>query len=557
MVFRNVPGLAYRHVDQREVELGMPGRILDEGWVRHYGKALSVARWERKCDYYAQHFPRYAAKWQARRGAAIHTHSDFGRPLIAWAERDARGVLMPLETACPDGGGPATLRILWTSHHLMDFAGTETYTLTVVGRLIERGHRVTVYSKFVEPLRAALSTLGAEIVDDLAQVRQRIFDVAHVQHNIGAYEVRDVFGELPLVFVAHGVLPFLEGAPVVDLGISRFLAVSEEVADRLRQQPDIADRVHLCRNLVDERQFRPRGPAAERPQRAVVLSNRIDGEAEAAIRGACAAMRIDVLFVGARFTTVPYGDLPWLLSAADVVFTLGRGAMEAMLCGRVPFVMDRDGADGLITPDVMPESMRCNFSGRARRLRLDSGGVQRELARYDSRQGPVLRELALRHFGAVERCAELEAHYRAAIEDRPLRRAAALAHAVAATVAAAVRETLGQAGNLERRRAARTTQPLPINGQARRLLAASLAERGWLEPARGLLEQALVEAPRRSPEESTTLVALAQLDVGAERFREALVALQRALAFDPQNAAARQTLARLEAQVQARAFRAS
>lgn len=449
------------------------------------------------------------------------------------------------------------LRILWTSHHLMDFAGTETYTLTVVGRLIERGHRVTVYSKFVEPLRGALAALGAEVVADLAQVRQHTFDVAHVHHNVGAYEVRDAFEELPLVFVAHGVLPFLEGAPVVDLGIARFLAVSEEVADRLREQVDIAERVHLLRNLVDERRFRPLSAPAERPAQAVVLSNRIDAETEAVIREACAAARIAPLFVGARFAPVAYRDLPWLLCAADVVFTLGRGAMEAMLCGRVPFVMDRDGADGLITPEDFGDSMRCNFSGRARRLRLDAVGVQRELARYDARHGAVLRELAIQQFGAVDRCAELEAHYHAAMGERPARSASALARAVAATVASAVRETLGQAANLERRRAGQATQTETSAGHARRLLAARLAEQGWLAPARELLEQVLAEAPRRSAEESATLVALAEIDVGAKRFREALLALQRVLAIDPQNASARRTLAHLEAQVQARAFPAS
>lgn len=58
--------------------------------VRHYGKCLSVEHWEETCRYYADHFPaRFADKWRDRMGQAIHTASDFGRPLVAWDELPA------------------------------------------------------------------------------------------------------------------------------------------------------------------------------------------------------------------------------------------------------------------------------------------------------------------------------------------------------------------------------------------------------------------------------------------------------------------------------------
>ncbi len=55
---------------------------------QHYGKSLSVAHWEETCDYYIAHFPyeTYGKKWEARKGKAIHTRSDFNRPLYPWGE---------------------------------------------------------------------------------------------------------------------------------------------------------------------------------------------------------------------------------------------------------------------------------------------------------------------------------------------------------------------------------------------------------------------------------------------------------------------------------------
>ncbi len=55
---------------------------------QHYGKSLSVEHWEETCDYYIRHFPfeTYGQKWLERKGRAIHTQSDFMRPLYEWGD---------------------------------------------------------------------------------------------------------------------------------------------------------------------------------------------------------------------------------------------------------------------------------------------------------------------------------------------------------------------------------------------------------------------------------------------------------------------------------------
>jgi glycosyltransferase involved in cell wall biosynthesis len=65
------------------------GKIRTELHCQHYGKSLSVAHWEETCDYYIRHFPfeTYGKKWKERKGKAIHTESDFKRPLYEWGEK--------------------------------------------------------------------------------------------------------------------------------------------------------------------------------------------------------------------------------------------------------------------------------------------------------------------------------------------------------------------------------------------------------------------------------------------------------------------------------------
>lgn len=86
MLWRNRPQIVFAEGDGRTPR-GME-RITTDLYCQHYGKSLSVAHWEETCDYYIKHFPfdTYGKKWTERKGRAIHTESDFGRPLYAWGE---------------------------------------------------------------------------------------------------------------------------------------------------------------------------------------------------------------------------------------------------------------------------------------------------------------------------------------------------------------------------------------------------------------------------------------------------------------------------------------
>ncbi len=71
----------------REPILDYGDRLLFKGFVRHYGKAMSVEEWEATCRYYGHHLPEpYQSKWLNRMGKAVKRDfkSDFGNKLIKW-----------------------------------------------------------------------------------------------------------------------------------------------------------------------------------------------------------------------------------------------------------------------------------------------------------------------------------------------------------------------------------------------------------------------------------------------------------------------------------------
>jgi hypothetical protein len=86
MLWRNRPEIGFAEGDGRTPR-GMKS-VKTDLYCQHYGKSLSVEHWEETCDYYIKHFPfeTYGKKWTERKGQAIHTESDFKRPLYEWGE---------------------------------------------------------------------------------------------------------------------------------------------------------------------------------------------------------------------------------------------------------------------------------------------------------------------------------------------------------------------------------------------------------------------------------------------------------------------------------------
>lgn len=86
MLWKNSIDVNFFGLDAREPKV--PGQCETKFHCQHYGKSLSYDHWEATCEYYVNHFPwiPYGKKWQERKGKALHSESDFGRPLFRWGK---------------------------------------------------------------------------------------------------------------------------------------------------------------------------------------------------------------------------------------------------------------------------------------------------------------------------------------------------------------------------------------------------------------------------------------------------------------------------------------
>lgn len=306
------------------------------------------------------------------------------------------------------------MNCLLATHHYLEYTGTETYLLTLARELLSLGHRPFLYAPYLGGAVARETRrLGVEIADRLDRFAGAPLEVAHVSHNLVAYQVRRAFPALPMVFVSHGVVPFLEQPPAADLGVHAFVAVSEEVAANLAASGVPREAIRIVRNFVDVERFRPDGPVAPRPRRLLVLSYRMEDDIEARLRRAAAAAGIRVSRIG-RGRRLARDVRPHILRA-DVCVTGGRGVLEAMACGRPVIAHDYRHGDGMITRGNVMALAACNFSGRARRETFDEERWRRELASCRPEMGEENRRIAVELFSARRAAEDLVALYREAI----------------------------------------------------------------------------------------------------------------------------------------------
>lgn len=310
------------------------------------------------------------------------------------------------------------MKILITNHQLRDYSGSDIFTYVIADFLTRRGHTVTVYSKYLGKVAADLVRLKIRIIDDLSEISKERFDIAHIHHNINALEIRYYFPKIPMVFLSHGVLPTLEKPPCININLNHFLAVSEEVRDHLATLGKVENKIFVFRNIVDCEKFCPTKPINASPKSALVLSNKIDNTCEETIRQACEDMGIRCKFVGLNHEVVEQDRLPAEINEADIVFSLGRGVIESMLCGRIPIVFDYLGGDGMVTPINFDDLKRCNFSGRRNKFRFNVTELKNEIEKYQSGWADILRGLSLKEFNANTHIDRLIQIYHNIAEDK-------------------------------------------------------------------------------------------------------------------------------------------
>lgn len=306
------------------------------------------------------------------------------------------------------------MRVLLATNHYFDFTGSETFAYTMARALAGRGCDVSLYAPFTGGAIAYQTrSQGIPVFHDPKELTAANFDVIQASHNLVALEVRLHFPDVPLVFLSHGVLPFLEQPPVDDLNISRYLAVSEEVRENLVTRGVPEKQISIFRNGIDTERYQPQDDIRPKPERILVVSNRLNAELRKVLETVCRNENLELTFIGDKGRLEERPEE--YMNRADVCVSLGRGILEAMSCGRAALVFGYNGLDGMVTAENIDEIQKCNFSGRRFKREITVESLASELKKYRQEMGAANRRLVLSRFAIGANVGTLLDEYEAAI----------------------------------------------------------------------------------------------------------------------------------------------
>ena len=304
------------------------------------------------------------------------------------------------------------MKILMTNNSLDRRGGSESYLEVASAELRRLGHEIVLFSGHLGETADRLRHSGFDVHDRLADLPRDV-DVIHGQHTNVIALVRERLPTVPLAFACHSWLISIED-PVSALGAGAYVVFNDVTRRRLAAHSATTgtDIIRLRQPVEVTFADALREPINEAPRRAVAVSRSMRLLPQRLER-ACAASGIAFEWVGAEHTqsTDPRREM----RAADIVFAVGRTALEAMVDARAVLVIDESMRGGWVTDASYASLEADGFTGRYASAVDD---VEVLLAQYSRDLGGQARFLACQHHAAQHHAADLVEVY-SSVADLP------------------------------------------------------------------------------------------------------------------------------------------
>ncbi|PKN94788.1 MAG: hypothetical protein CVU44_02990 [Chloroflexi bacterium HGW-Chloroflexi-6] len=274
------------------------------------------------------------------------------------------------------------LCVLITNAFIRDWSGSELYVRDLAIELIKRGHKPIVYSPRIGELADVLRRKSIPVVKDLSSIAVKP-DLIHGQHHLETMTALSRFPETPAVFFCHGWLPW-EEIPPLHPRIIQYVTVSEALHDRLLFECGIpAEKITTILNSVDIERFRSRPPLPDIPRRALVFnSHASEANILGTIREACSQNGIAMDAIGYGNGNPSFSPEKQL-GNYDIIFAVGRAALEGLATGAAVICCGLEGASQMVTTQNLEWLRSNNFGIRVLNLPLTTDYLSAEIKRYD------------------------------------------------------------------------------------------------------------------------------------------------------------------------------
>jgi hypothetical protein len=294
-------------------------------------------------------------------------------------------------------------------------SGTVIYTRDLALELLRRRHRPIVYTWLGGAVGRQLRAAGVPVYEDLWRIRE-VPDVVHGHHRPLVRGAILRFAGVPVLAFCHNPTDPWDAAEP-DPQIRRYLGVSKLCRQRFLDLGAPAAAVEIRPNFVDLRRFVPRGPLPASPARALVYSNYATADTHLpAIAAAAERLGLALEVIGSGVGR-SVDDPERLLPGFDLVFAVGKSALEAMAVGAAVVLVDRPGLGPMVTAAELPRLREMNFGLAALVDPVTPEGIERAVALYDATDAARVSEMVRAACGLETAATDLLALYRQTIEE--------------------------------------------------------------------------------------------------------------------------------------------
>lgn len=411
------------------------------------------------------------------------------------------------------------MRVLFTNNTLAERAGSELYVRDVAIALARRGHQPVCYSTLLGAVAEDLRAATIPVIDNLAQLAVPP-DIIHGQHHLDTMTAALRLPGVPVVYFCHGWDPWEETPPRFPT-IQLYVVTSDLIHERLQCMYGIAsEKIRVIRNFVDLARFQLRSSFAPRPRRALAFGNYLpEAGCLETLRQACAARGIELDAMGTSSGRIE-AHPEEALGQYDIVFGMGRCALEALASGAALIVCGYAGLGDMVVPDNYGEMRRFNFGLRCLRQPLTVEAVTTAIDRYDAGQAKCVSLRARSEIDLDDAVTQILAVYQEAVAGYREERAAPqilLQHT--SDYIRGIAEFVKNRGAVDRRRWQTEVESSAQCQRAELALQAADAQRLRAEQA---LSAAQVQLQAEALRASETQAALSQLEAQLAAAREAL-----------------------------------
>lgn len=275
------------------------------------------------------------------------------------------------------------LNILFTNNALVSRGGSELVVLDLAKEFRRRGHFPVAFSQRIGPVAAQFKESCIPVVSDLAMLGNAP-DIIHGQHHLESMIAMLHFHATPAVYVCHGWFPWEEMPPKFS-NIKQYVAVGDLTRTHVSNTCSVPrEDIKIIPNFVDLEKFRMKAAVNPKPLKAAIFGNGFTPQHDFVriVAQGCRESGIKTLDFYGLSAGNPIVNPETVLAGHDIVFAVGRCAIEAMSLGCAVIISSEQGVGEM----VMAENVQAMFgkfgasSLRAERMTVEF--LKAEIAKY-------------------------------------------------------------------------------------------------------------------------------------------------------------------------------